>query len=372
MRILYLSDNNSEHNRRFLTKLASAGHEVFFCDISNSFTSRPLPTSVHTVNFEHGPPSASPQNVQSLLPELKSLLSQLQPDLVHAGPVQTSGYLAALSDFHPLLLMSWGSDVLLYAARGPDWRHATEKTLRAADAFFCDCNSVRKKAIEFAALRDDQIVQFPWGIPGGVFSPQGALPSEEVFTREPGMTVFICTRAWETLYGIEVLLQGFRDAHRRNPSLRLLLLGSGSQSEWMQAFIRNNGLQQVVCLVGRVRSQDLPAWFRAANAYVSCAKSDGTSISLLEAMATGLPVIVTDIPSNREWVLEGDNGWLTEIDSPRALTRKLLRVPSLTLEERTSISRSNQRVVAERADWDRNFPRLLEMYERIAVVGVRR
>ena len=107
-------------------------------------------------------------------------------------------------------------------------------------------------------------------------------------------------------------------------------------------------------------------WFRAADAYVSCAKSDGTSISMLEAMATGLPVVVTDIPSNREWVAEPENGWLAPAGSAEGVAERMLQVANLTPRERKTISERNQRVVAERADWDKNFPRLLEMYERLA------
>ena len=66
-------------------------------------------------------------------------------------------------------------------------------------------------------------------------------------------------------------------------------------------------------------------WFRAADAYVSCAQSDGTSVSLLEAMATGLPAVATDIPSNREWVVDGQNGWLATDASAEEFADPFLR-----------------------------------------------
>ena len=117
----------------------------------------------------------------------------------------------------------------------------------------------------------------------------------------------------------------------------------------------------------------MPRWFRAANAYVSTTKSDGTSISLLQAMATGLPVIVTDIASNREWVTEEKNGWLASVGSYEEFADKLLRAANLGPIERNAISERNQSIVAERADWDRNFPGLLRLYENLvnSAVGVR-
>ena len=54
----------------------------------------------------------------------------------------------------------------------------------------------------------------------------------------------------------------------------------------------------------------MPAYLNAADIYVSTSLSDGTSLSLLEAMACSLPVVVTDIPANKEWITDGHNGFL--------------------------------------------------------------
>jgi glycosyltransferase involved in cell wall biosynthesis len=83
-------------------------------------------------------------------------------------------------------------------------------------------------------------------------------------------------------------------------------------------------------------------------------------------MATGLPVVVSDLPANREWVSDGDNGWLVPIGARQQLADRLLTIANLRQAERDYISRRNQQIVAERADWDRNFPLLLDVYERLA------
>jgi glycosyltransferase involved in cell wall biosynthesis len=308
---------------------------------------------------------ASPRHYRELLPQLQSVLKEVRPSLIHAGPIQSAGYLAALSDFHPLLMMSWGSDLLVDAERNAEWMQATEFTLRRADAFFCDCDTVRHKASEFRSFSDTQIVQFPWGIKQGAFSPTGPVPSLDTFTRQPATTTFIYTRSYDPLYGSDVLLQGFVEAHKNDPSLRLLLVGAGSQDESILNFVRAHNLERKIVLAGPQPAEDLPKWFRAADVYISCAKSDGTSISLLEAMATGLPVIVTDIPSNREWVDEPDNGWLAHAGSAKSVAKKMGCAAGLTLTERQKISDNNRRIVSERADWDKNFPRLFDAYDRL-------
>jgi len=64
-------------------------------------------------------------------------------------------------------------------------------------------------------------------------------------------------------------------------------------------------------------------------------------------------------------VAEPDNGWLARSGSAEAVAEKMLLVAELTPQEREKISECNRRIVAERADWDKNFPRLLEMYKRL-------
>jgi glycosyltransferase involved in cell wall biosynthesis len=368
VRILYLTDNGTVHNRRFLEKLVSAGHEPWSWNLAAAAadSKNDTPDTVRSITSKKCVSrGASPQEFRELLPQLQSVLEELQPALVHAGPIQSAGYLAALADCHPTLLMSWGSDLLLEADRNAAWKEATEFALQKADAFFCDCDTVLRKANRVRVFPDSRVVQFPWGLKRGVFSPSGPLPPDDKFRAQPGTTTFIYTRSYEPLYGTDVLLDGFGRARAANSSLRLLLLGSGSQTESIRNYVQMHGLSAAALQIGPQPEQDLPMWFRAADAYISCAKSDGTSISLLEAMATGLPVVVTDIPSNREWIREPENGWLAAPGSADAVAEKILRVAKLTPEERGAMSERNQRVVAERADWDKNFPRLLQMYERL-------
>ncbi len=298
------------------------------------------------------------------------MLCEIAPDLVHTGPIQSCGHVTALSRFHPWLLTSWGSDLLFQAEQGPEWKQATQAALSSADAFFCDCDTVRDAAKQLVEIPDSRIVQFPWGIRKGLFGPVGALPSDEECERESGVHVFISTRSWEPLYGIDTLLEAFRQAYRVDSSLRLLLLGGGSEAGRVQQFVEVHGLGRVIRTLRPQVKEDMPKWFRTADAYVSCAQSDGTSVSLLEAMATGLPVVVSDIPSNREWVVEAQNGWLASAGASEEFADRLLRAARLRPEQRKLFSERNQRIVEERADWDRNFPRLLEMYERIAGMSV--
>jgi glycosyltransferase involved in cell wall biosynthesis len=364
MRVLYFSDNGSDHNRRFLEKIGSFGHEVFFLDSTGQEPRFVLPPGVLRVKPRQTfPRDVAPHTVEAFLPELQSWLRELRPDILHAGPVQSCGYLAALSGFHPLVVMSWGSDLMLHAEKDAVWRHATEVALRGADGFACDCDAVRSAGLRYATFSPDRIAQFPWGMKRGVFSPLGEKPS--AWRPATGAVTFLCTRSWEPLYDMDVLLNAFVEAYARNQNLRLLLLGDGSLRPYILQFISHQKLAEVVTVRGEIQPSEMPQWFRTADVYVSCAKSDGTSISLLEAMATALPVVVSDIPSNREWIQQGENGWLASVGSSPDFADKLLLAASLSPGEASAMGERNQQIIAQRADWDRNFPLLMNLYERV-------
>ena len=177
--------------------------------------------------------------------------------------------------------------------------------------------------------------------------------------------IVICTRSWEPNYGVMHLLDAFCLARAKMPQLRLVLLGSGSQKAAVEEFVREKGLEEDVLMAGAIPPERLPEYFRAADLYASCAYSDGSSLSLLEAMATGLPVLATDRASNREWVSGPDHGLLAPFGDAPAIAAALLELASLSPQRRAEIAACNRATVEQRADWKRNIAKLLAAYSTL-------
>jgi len=117
-------------------------------------------------------------------------------------------------------------------------------------------------------------------------------------------------------------------------------------------------------LPGHVSPLELPDYFNESNLYVSTTSSDGSSISLLEAMASGLPVIVVNQYGNLDWVKHGTNGWLYPVGDEAALAQAILEAAQNDALRR-SMSNANVILVKDRADWTRNFPILPAAYARL-------
>jgi glycosyltransferase involved in cell wall biosynthesis len=176
-----------------------------------------------------------------------------------------------------------------------------------------------------------------------------------------------CNRSWEPRYGVDVLAEAFALAAKSKPELRLNLLAGGSEENRLREILKKNGAIDQVRFKGYISQEDLPHYYNEADVYISPSHVDGSSVSLMEAMGCGLPCLISDIPANKEWVTENENGWLFPDGDVDTLTKAILRVA----EKRDTLDKigAASRLVAERrADWSKNFEKLLEAYERTAAL----
>jgi len=290
------------------------------------------------------------------------VLDRRRPGLLHAGPVHTCGYLAALSGFHHFVLMSWGSDILWDAVRDHPSRERARVALAAADWLVCDCREVCRQAVEIAEYPQERIVTFPCGIDLDRFEkPGSSLPIRQHSGWERAAIV-LSTRSWEPVYGVDVAIDAFALVSEAVPSAKLVLAGDGSQAAAVNAQFLNNGLTARTHLPGRISQTELPGYYQEADVYLSCSYSDGSSVSLMEAMAAGLPVVATDIPGNREWIEQGVNGWLCPAGDACAFARALADALNLAPRERSQMAERNRALARSRADWRIHAATLQQTY----------
>lgn len=124
------------------------------------------------------------------------------------------------------------------------------------------------------------------------------------------------------------LVKAYIEAGKQHPRFyqitRLMLIGDGPLREEAIRLLRANNLSEQVWLPGE--RNDIPDILRSFDIFVLPSKAEGISNTILEAMATGLPVIATRVGGNPELVVDGQTGWLVEKEDVQAMTEAMLRL----------------------------------------------
>ncbi len=128
--------------------------------------------------------------------------------------------------------------------------------------------------------------------------------------------------------GIEYLFQALV-----NLDARLLIVGSGDHASFLQKMASALGLGEKVIFAGKVSPEVLPSYYAACDVFVlpSISRLEAFGIAALEAMASGRPVVVSDVPGVREVISDGVEGVLAEPMNPEDIAYKigtLLRDPA--------------------------------------------
>ena len=108
------------------------------------------------------------------------------------------------------------------------------------------------------------------------------------------------------------------------PNMKILLAGEGPLKEKFEKEIRENFLQSNVLLIGY--RTDIPELLKISDLYVATSKREGLPINILEAMVSGLPLVVTNARGQRELVEDGKNGYVVEIGDVDSLVEKIRNI----------------------------------------------
>ncbi|MHB8174748.1 MAG: glycosyltransferase [Nitrospirota bacterium] len=168
--------------------------------------------------------------------------------------------------------------------------------------------------------------------------------------------------------GIKELAMAFSLIHKKYPDTRLMLIGEPVMKEWLSGFIRDNRLEKAVEITGGVHHEDLPEYYDKGYLFVLPSHSEGMPVSMFEAMAMGLPVVVSAVGGVPEVITHGKNGLLIKPRSVEDIVEKV----SLLLENRALAQRIKETALGEvrsKYTWDASAKMLVAKYEELLNQG---
>jgi glycosyltransferase involved in cell wall biosynthesis len=163
----------------------------------------------------------------------------------------------------------------------------------------------------------------------------------------------VVLRNWDNLYQNEVILEVLSELNGRGISFECTFIGSGPNLTTGKALSQEYGIQDKVSFMGKMESQELPKIMATHWIYLSAARSDGISVSLLEALSLGLICLTTNFPTN-QFLTDNGIGQTFELDNKSDLIDKILTLAELTSQEKDKMSLSARNFAREHAQWSEN------------------
>ncbi len=363
MKICYLA-SPGVHTNRWMKYFADNGHEVHLITsaepggIGNVKVHRlkRIGPRLRVINY--------PINMIPLVIQFNWLMGRIRPDIIHAHQIMDTTLLGAFTGFHPFIVTSWGSDVLILPKKSRMSRWIVEYVLKRADLITCDAEHIQEPLTRLGA--DQQKIRLIYfGTDTRKFDPG---QRDEKLREELGILgspTIISLRRFEPVYDVESLVRAAPLVLKEFPKAKFLLIERGSQEAMLKGLAKTLGVADSIIFTGWVPGDQLPRYVASADIYVSTSLSDaGLAASTAEAMACGLPAIITDFGDNGKWVQDGVNGFLIPLRAPEILAAKIIY---LLKDEaiRRRFGSINRGIIVERNNWEKEMGKMGKLYEEL-------
>jgi len=277
---------------------------------------------------------------------LKKTIRETKPELIHCHfilPFGVIGVLARKRFNLPLLVSGHGTDILVLPQKGFFMRALIRLVLSQTDALTIPAKHLEEHIKSIYSGARPEII--PMGVDTDRFKPE----------REKGNIIF-SSRTFYPVYDIQTLLKAFSEILVYFPNYYLELAGDGPMRSELENLAERLKIARATRFLGRLNHNELAEHLGRARIYVSTSRSDGASVSLLEALACGAFPVVSRIPANSEWIKDGQNGLLFEPGNPSDLAAKLKQAilqyptysPLIPLNRELVIKNANLDIVCER------------------------
>ena len=364
MRLCFIGSADSPHVVRWIKYFVDKGHDVSLITLSGVIE---LPfKGVQVINLESHD-FMNPKNIIKvliLIKKLKKIVNELNPDLIHIHQISSLAYVAPFLNFHPYILSAWGSDILIKPNKSKIFSFLASNSIKNADLLHCD--GVKTwQALEKLGAPSDKIARIYFGVDADNFNPK---KRSMEFRKRIGVgqsPVIISTRGLSPIYDIATLIHAIPKVIKEIPDAKFIIGSSGPLKEELEKLANKLMVSGNVIFTGRISDEDFPRYVASSDIYVSTSLSDaGLASSTGEAMACGLPVIVTEDPDNRNWIEDGVNGFVIPIKQPDILADRIIELIK-NENLRKEFGRLNREIIVERNNYNTEMGRMEKVYIRL-------
>ena len=378
MKILYLANVKDVHTYKWVKYFADKGDDIHIVSFNSSNGLENL-ENVHThllkrsyifrnsvLNnttlylFRRIHVGATVFNPFFALKQVKKLIKEIKPDILHGHSIIHHTIIGALTGFHPFVVSAWGNDVLIYPKESKIVKYAVKFALRKADLITSDGGNTKDAMIKMG-IEDEKIKIIFHGIDTEKFNPSHKDKNIANEFRISNSPTVISTRRMGSIHDVGTLIRAVPLVLEEIPDAKFIIVGEGEQKECLMDLAKSLDIFDVTRFVGWIPNDKLPDYLSSSDVYVSTSLSDSFAVSTLEAMACELAPVITDIGDNRRWIKNGKNGLIVPTKDPKALAGKIIYL--LENERiRKKFGKINRKIVKEKADYYKEMEKMDKLY----------
>lgn len=364
LRILHIGNGRAFKIKAIVDAFLQRGHEIHMVPIP------PTDEGWEGVHWHTLPASLfpGPTKVLTRLLQVQRLARRLQPDIIHCHNAWGPGWYGAFTGLHPLVIHAYGGDVLpeQYRRRSDLQRRLTAWACRTADrVIVTGYHMIEASAALFIPV--ERLMLLPRGVDLEHYRDgRDTAGLRRDLTLGKATPVVLSPRyeVDEPLYNLDVVVEAFAEVQKHFPKAVCLQLYDPERENGrchLEQLATACGIQKGYRLVPAVENGMMPLFYNLADVVVSVPSSDGFPVTVLEASACGVPMVVSSLPYCEEWFVDGENGLLVPVRDARALADALIELCS-NGDLRRRFGKAGRRLVEERADYRRCMDSLEELY----------
>jgi len=287
----------------------------------------------------------------------RRLLRENDYDFAHAFFGFPTGWLCyRCSHKLPYIISLRGSDVpgeharlkLDYKILGPVFRAIWKK----ATALVACSEGLKNRALKFMPSVNIDVI--PNGVDSERFSPSETAAEQQTLRLLTVGRLSVTKR-------VEILIDAVDILSKQGCQILLKIAGGGQMQPKLKQIVNEKNLDNIIEITGRIDAEDMPRIYRQNDIFISASKLEGMSNAMLEAMASGLPIIATRCEGTEELIAE--NGLVIENATAEEIAKAIkILIDDRQLRNQMSIA---ARQKAQQFTWGRIAEKYLKIYERV-------
>lgn len=354
--ICYLADGSSPHTIKWCDYFKKKGYNIHVLSLNGGKIDG---VTVHNfdANVVEQRNKGLLQKVGRLkfISEMKQLLKEINPDLLHAQYASSYGFLGTLLNKHPYAISVWGTDIYEFPNNGVIQKQIIKHNFRKADYIFTNSRAMAREVNKYTDKNVD--VTF-FGVDMERFKPVN-IEKDDTF-------VVGIIKSLEKRYGIEYLIKAFRILKDEYPNKKMILKigGSGQNLDNLVNLVKELKLENDVEFLGRIASDKIAKTFCSFDVTVFPSLREGFGVAAIESQACEIPVIVTNVGGHPESLDNNKTGFIVEPESPEQIKEKIAVLMN-DEELRIRMGKQGRKFVRDNYEVNHNFREIEEMYNKI-------